>query len=302
MDGFRLNLIACNGIIITYRYNSSYFKYTELEVSDYEPTSYVIENKPSIVVVDKEGVFPVKLDRNNIDCEEFPFELELMTETSKHFIAQLLSHEIGNKLFKPTSIIHNPKLIYGSDGFILNSEYFIKGVEDNFRFIRLITEENQKEIDISEFKDCLFDFKLDTKINLTYQEYNVAPEGGGIILIPKNKYESLFKSKVKRLNKYVIDNARIIEENENYVLYKIYDFKDKPILLKSLKNIDKKLLNKTDTIQEITSKPFKIKEGKILNELLKRYIKNQFIIPYDISRRKEEYKEAFSELSQYLDK
>jgi len=40
----------------------------------------------------------------------------------------------------------------------------------------------------------------------------------------------------------------------------------------------------------------------VLNELLNKYIKNQFIIPYEISKRKKVYKEAFKELSQHLSK
>jgi len=303
---YNINLIACNGIIITENYNSHTFSYPEhnsKETPYHLKKPILINDKPSILIVDKEGVFPVKLDRNDIDCDEFPFEKELMTETSKHFIAQLLNTEISSKIFlKNPDIIHDPKLIYGVDGFILSSEYFINGVKDDFKFIRFLSEENQLEIDISEYKNFLFDIKFDTKINLTYQENNVAPEGGGLILIQKNKYESLFKSKVKRLRKFVTDNASIVEENEKYVLYKIYDFKLKPILLTNLKNIDKKLLNKVDSIQEITSMPFKVKEGNILNELLKKYIKNQFIIPYEISKRKEIYKEAFKELSKYLNK
>jgi len=304
-SGYGIDLIACNGIIITERYSSNMFSYPEyanIDNPNYAKPPILINHKPSILIVDKEGIFPVKLDRNDIDCDEFPFEKELMTETSKHFIAQLLNTEISNNLFKSSNIIHKPKIIYGSDGFILDSEYFINGVKSDFRFVRIINEEKQIEIDISKYKNCLFDFQLETKINLTYQEYNVAPEGGGLVLIQRDKFESLFKSKVKRLNKYVTDNAIIVDENEKYILYKIYDFDYEPVLLKNLKNIDKELLNKSDSIQEVTSKTYKTREGNILNELFKKYIKNQFIIPYEISQRKEIYKEAFKELSQYLGK
>ncbi len=302
----RYNLVACNGIIITENYNPSQFAYPEHDSEEtqyyYYITPVLIRDKPSILVVDKEGVFPVKLDRNDIDCDEFPFEKELMIETSKHFIAQLLSTEVNNKQFKACNIIHSPQLIYGAEGFIINSEYFINGVRDTFRFIRLISEENQIEIDISKYKECLFDFKFDTKINLSYQENNVAPEGGGIILLSTNKYESLFKSKVKRLNRYVTDRTSIIEQDDKYTLYKIYNFEEPPILLKGVKKVDKELLNKSISIQEITCMPYKTKEGNLLNELFKKYIKNHFIIPYAIENRKKLYKEAFKELSQYLNK
>lgn len=297
------NLVACNGIIIAENYKPSQFAYPEHDIVGtpyYYRTPVIINDKPSILVIDKEGVFPVKLDRNDIDCDEFPFEKELMIETSKHFIAQLLSTEIDSKLFKPCEIIHSPKLMYCAEGFILKSEYFLNGVCDKFRFIRLVIEENQIEIDISKYNDCLFDFKLDTKINLSYQESNVAPLGGGLILLPTNKFESLFKSKIKRLNRYVIDNVRIIQQNNKHTLYEIYNFNEQPKILKNISTVDKELLNKSISIQEITSQPYKIKEGDILNELFKKYIKNNFIIPYSLQKRKELYKEAFKELSQYL--
>lgn len=304
--GHETNLIACNGIVITEAYEPREFSYPELynkEIPRYSKVPVVINRKPSILIVDKEGVFPVKLDRNDIDCDEFPFEKELITETSKHFIAQLLNTEISNKHFNKTpDIIHNPKIIYGSDGFILDSEYFINGVRDTFRLIRLISEENQIGIDISKYKECLFEFIFDTKINLTYQQYNVAPEGGGIILLPTNKFDSLFKSKVKRLNKYVTDSANIIEQDDKFTLYKIYNFVEQPILLKDIKKVDKELLNKFISIQEITFNSYRTKEGNVLHELFKKYIKNHFIIPYSMEKRKELYKEAFKDLSQYLNK
>lgn len=301
-NDYRTNLIACNGIIITEEYNSRNFLYKEHgeELSYYGSKEHIIRTKPSILVVDKEGVFPVKLDRNEIDCEEFPFENELKNETAKHFLAQLLNAQVDNKVFKSVNIIHGPQLIYGADGFIINSEYFIEGLKADFRFVRILTEENKIEFDITMYKDCLFDFKFDAKINLSHQEYNVAPEGGGLILLPKNKYESLFKSNVKRLSNYVKARVSIIEENENYVLYKVYDFNEVPKLLKGINNIDKDLLNKTLSIQELTSRTFSKKEGDILKALLKKYIKTDFIIPYELSKRRLLYKEAFEELSQFM--
>ncbi|MCU7613198.1 ATP-binding protein [Chryseobacterium sp. GMJ5] len=299
------SLIACNGIIITENHSSDYFRYPE----NYQTSPYgyyqemLINRKPSLLIVDKEGVFPVKLDRNDIDCDEFPFENDLKIETAKHFIAQLLFREIDTKSFTDPKIIHSPHFLFGTDGFIIDSEYFINGVKDDFQFIRIISDDKQIEVDISGYEDCLFDFKLDTKINLTYQENNVAPHGGGLILLEKNKYESLFQDKVKRLNRYVLDNVNIIDQNQKYVLYTMYDYDyTNPKILTGLNNIDKNLLSRATSIQEITNLSFTKKEGNILNELFKKYIKTHYIIPYEMSKRRELYKEAFKELSYYFTK
>ncbi|WP_269225168.1 HD domain-containing protein [Flavobacterium eburneipallidum] len=288
-------LIACNGIIITEKYSINRFN-----INNKEGHNCILVNKPNILVIDKEGVFPVKLDRNDVDCDEFPFEDELFLETAKHFIAQLLNFEIKNGELKNHILLHNVKILYNSEGFVLNSDYFINGIKDKYNLIRLITENSKIKIDLKKYKNHLFYIVFNEKIQLTYQESNVAPQHGGRIILKKENFNQLFKSTVKRLPNYVKNNTKIIEEDDDYVIYSIYDHNFESNLLKSLKEIDLDILSKVGSIQEIKPNYFNNIGGEILNELFAKYIKNNFVIPYDLEKRKEIYKEAFKELEYYM--
>jgi molecular chaperone HtpG len=123
--------IACNGIVITSEYKPNVFTY--LGDKDIHSSSYVISKKPNILVTDNEGIFPVKLDRNSIDCDIFPFEDDLKHETSKHFIAELLNFKIDKNKFSQKSLLHNIKVMWGKDGFIPQIDYFEKGVKIDYQ-------------------------------------------------------------------------------------------------------------------------------------------------------------------------
>ncbi|MGQ7944698.1 HD domain-containing protein [Flavobacterium sp. WC2509] len=295
-NGSYSKLIACNGILITEKYSINRFK------NEKDDPHNLISDKPNILVTDKEGIFPVKLDRNNIDCDEFPFEEELFLETAKHFIAQLLNFEINQKEQKKYDLLHDVNILYTSEGFTLDCDYFLNGLKDKFNIIRLITETTKIKIDLDKYKNCLFHIVFNEKILLSYQESNVAPHSGGRIILKKENFNQLFKSKVKRLPLYVKNNIKIIEENDDYVIYSIYYYKLEPSLLKSLNEVDSDLLSKVLSIQEITHDFFSTKGGKVLNDLFAKYIKNDFVIPYDLEKRKEVYKEAFKELEYYMKK
>lgn len=282
------NMIACNGIVINENYNPSHFK------------SGLINKKPTILVTDKEGIFPVKLDRNDIDCNELPFEEELLTEISKHFIAKLLSLEIDLNNIHKTRIIHGCNFIYGKDGFTIDCDYFINIAKDKYHFIRLITEKNNIKLDFEAFQNILFTIDFDEPIRLTYQESNIAPKGGARIVVPKQYYDNLFRSVTKRLPKYIKENSIIEEEDEKYVLFKILGYKKPASLLTKILEIDKNLLSKVTSIQEIDTKYFKIHGGQTINDLFAKYIKEDCVIPYDINKRKEIYKEAFKDLEYYM--
>lgn len=288
-------LIACNGILITEDYSIKKFKTSE---DNY--LYQTINTKPNILVTDKEGVFPVKLDRNDIDCEEFPFENELILETSKHFIAQLLNFKIDYKEIKNLNLIHNTEILYNSEGFILNSDYFINGIKDKLNLVRLITDNSTIKINLENHKNCIFYVNLNEKINLTYQESNVAPSSGGRIILKKVNFENLFRSNVKRLPSYSKNSAEIIDENDEYVIYTIFDYSSQLILLNKISEVNLDLLSKALSIQEINSGFFKNNGGKVLNNLFSKYIKKNYLIPYDIKKRKEIYKEAFKELEYYM--
>jgi molecular chaperone HtpG len=308
---FDKKMVACNGIIITENYSPSFFIYSDdqLDKEDdnynnyyryYRQRGHVILQKPSILVTDREGIFPVKLDRNDLDCYELPFEDDLLSEVSKNYIAQILTLDISPNNFKETNI-HESSILYGVNGYTFNFDYFMEGIGNDFNLIKLITEDNYLNINTSQFQTCLFYINFNEKINLSYQERNVGTinRTGARILLPITKYKSLFDTP-KRLPVYLKRETIIEEKNKDYVIYNIYGYNSKPILLKNIREIDKDLLSKVNSIQEVGPDFFKLKGGIILNNHLAKYIKNNFIIPYDLNERKEVYKEAFQDLAEFM--
>jgi molecular chaperone HtpG len=298
------NLLACNGIIITKDLNSSktYFDYPDDEKYVYTYfRGHVVTQKPSIIVTDKEGIFPLKLDRNDIDTNYFPFDDKLLSEVSKKYIIDILSLDLTINKMQDDDFPHNSTLIYSSNGYTLNFDYFLDNIKESYGYIKLITGQNIIEKDLSKFKNCLFYPVFNERINLTYQERNVAPTSGGRILLKRKDYDNLYRGSKKRLAKSITNNQIIESENNNYVIFNLFSFNKNPEILKNVEELDYGLIEGLESIQEIPRDFFSMKGGSILNELLKYYIKDNCIIPYDIQERKKIYKQAFKDLSKFLD-
>lgn len=287
------NLICCNGIIITHDYRPNDFAYN---------FSHFIREKPSLLVTDNEGIFPVKLDRNNIDCEIFPFEEELFTEVAKHFVAKLLTVDIDFENINKTRLIHDPKFIFGQEGFFIDIDYFINGLKGSIStFIRLLVEDFKVTIDFKKYSNTYFFIEFNKSIRIKSQSENVAPIGGARILMPKHNFDLLFNDYTKHLNKYLKASV-IIEDNDlDNIIYTVSGYNNVPTYLKTIKTIPHELISQSISIQEITYHFFNgIKSGKILHELFEKYIKDNYIIPYDVDIRRQLYPEAFKDLEKYM--
>lgn len=287
------NLIACNGIVIKEGYEPGNFDHK---------LSALIRKKPSILVTDKEGIFPVKLDRNDIDCEEFPFEKELFVEVCKHFIAQLLSIEIDLTNIHKSRLIHNPKIIFGSEGYFIDCDYFTNGVKNlKPNYIRIITEASGIRIDLKRYKNSFYIIEFNKSIKIRSQSENVAPSNGARVLLSTSKYDHLFSDNTRHIDRYAKSSSIIEERNERYILYTVRWYNKKPVILTSINDIDPELLSQVISIQEVTASFLNpVRSGDILIDLFSKYIKNNYIIPYDFNKRKEIYKEAFRDLKNYF--
>jgi len=76
----KITSVVCNDIIISKELDSGKSKFNLFED---KAKKFVIEEKPSLLFDDFEGLFPIKLDRNDIDCSILPFEKELYKEVAK---------------------------------------------------------------------------------------------------------------------------------------------------------------------------------------------------------------------------
>jgi hypothetical protein len=299
--------IACNDIIITLSSKKSKFHYIDNEnTSKKDIVRYVIDEKPCLKIEDSNGILPLKLDRNDLDEDTLPFEKELLLDVSKDFIAQLLNLPfklgvIEKYIIKP----HNTEFLFLENGFMLISDYFMNMISTNFSLLRIIINNeiiNNTSSILEKLDNIIIYPKFSTPINLTDQKENVAPEAGGCILLPKEKYNNLFKER-KRIPAWIKHNHRIEWETENYVVYTFNKYKAKSNLFdrETCISIMEILKENVQSIQEV---PFgildKIKGGEILDGLFEKYFKDNIIIPYDMDKRKSLYPLAFEELKDYM--
>ena len=303
--------IVCNGIFITnellgqkgsFKYNQDY---AARKVSYYyeELPQQVIRHKPSLLIEDKDGNFPLKLDRNDIDCTILPFEEELLSEVSKELIAKMLNlkFDLKNGIQEKEIETHELPILYSKKGFSFNFDYFTEKLKkDCYRLVRVISSEIVIPKILIDFEGCLILPKYSTRINLTQQQANVCPEYGGRVLLKKKNYDELFASNTKRISNNAIKNHFVENENSDFVIYNIYSY-DKPTLVFGDVDFFKSnILNSIESIQEVNFELFYIVGGKVLNDLLKDYIGDNVIIPYDIDKRKKIYKKAFEELHMFM--
>lgn len=311
-------IVACNDILITKSLESSKEKFIFSQEKNVE---FVISKKPSFLFDDPEGLFPIKLDRNDIDCIELPFENELYLEVAKSFIAKILNLKIDTtkniKKIALKNVNQYTRLLFGKNGYSLNIDYFCEYfIAQDIKLIRLVVGEQGLNSTILNI-DGNFLFNLEhEKLNLSYSEHIVAPTCGGRILMRNENYEKFFNSDIKRITNTAKKNHTIELKDDLFIIYRVYDYTESPLLL-TKENIS--LISKYDdeiySVQEVpirylcttgrnyyTTDASYLKSGEILKGLLAQYIGDKVIIPYDIEQRKKLYPHAFEELADYIEK
>ena len=299
-----ISKVVCNGIVITdsLNYDKSQFVYQKPSTDGwmYGQSGFVIKEKPSLLITDKNGIFPVKLDRNDVEGSQFSFDKPLLREISKKFIADILTLKIDPKNITTVDIHHSANLLYNAKGYTLNFDYFISGVKNDFRFVRILSSRSNLSERFLQYKNILILPEFEEKIKLSYQEGKVGPAYGARILLSKENYANLFESSTKRLPKYITNFRSVEHRDQNYVIYNLDSYKDSPVILEGKICEEENLLNDIESIQELDFEYLGKRGGEILNDLLGKYIKNNYLIPYDIKKRKAMYKEAFNDLSDFM--
>ncbi len=197
-------------------------------------------------------------------------------------------------------------ILISKKGFIINYNYFIRNLKEvNTILMQLNTfPENNFDFDIqdrfalfSENKlNSIGDYALAIEATTWDSKMGYAPFNSRIFL-KTEKYNYLFKSKIKRLSTWLKSKSIFQYEKNDFTCLHFGNPSESLIneafLEKNSKNIH--------FIREykITC-PF---DGdQILNNLLQKYIGNDVIIPFAIEERKKKYPLAFLELSRYMEK
>ena len=168
--------------------------------------------------------------------------------------------------------------------------------------VNIQINEGTLSIDLHKYSNCIFYpiFNI-KKIFLSEQKSNIAPDFGGRVLLRRKDFENYFQNEMRRLPMWAKNNCSIEHENEKFVIYSLYQFKKKPYFLLSIDYIDHTILENVMMIQEVDHNHYIMRGGEVLNGLLKKYIKDNYIIPYDIEERKKLYPEAFEELKEFME-
>jgi molecular chaperone HtpG len=291
-----VHLFAINGMLISKRYLGFF--------NESEDTRQVIYEKPSILLSDNNGLFPLKLNRTEIDCDFFPFETELLIETSKHFIAQLLNIRVNNRRLERIELYHSSHIIYGANGFIIDADYFINGVKDSFNLVRVFPHRLDLRIDLSNYQKFLFDIEVGYFHIFDNDRIDVS------IIRLMNSCRRLLLSKrlnsLGLLSKTIFANepAKLLDESNNHVLFSLEQnpFNYESLFLNNIQEIESDFLNQVYCVQDALYEDYNREGGEILDDLFSKYIKKNYIIPYDINKRKEIYREAFDDLKYYMKK
>jgi len=303
--------VVCNDIIITKSLDS---KKRIFNLSEDKNRKFVIQQKPSFLFDDPEGLFPIKLDRNDIDCNILPFEKELLSEVAKNFVACILNLEVDTdkgikKINLGVNVNGSTTVLFSKYGYTFNIDYFCdKWQKDNFSLVRLLSRSGIINSSILKFDGLIFYFEHDNNMKLSFSERYVAPQCGGRIILKLTDYKKFFNYDKNRISLSARRLHRVEYQNEKFIIYTVFNA-NKSFILNSKDdlNIIEELDINISSIQEVPYSFLKstgryLKSGEILHDLLEKYIGDDVIIPYNIEERRQKYKKAFEELAAYMNK
>lgn len=267
---------------------------------------------PFISVFDFNGNLPLNLSRNNLDEGILPFEKELQIEIYKDLIAKLLcekyefdkiSEKIVTYNFYHPSIEHFG-ILFSKDGFILEDIFFIKN-NANHSLLELHPNSNFKTLSTLDIKDSFIyiggedkDYSMtDYQYRANIRDYNC----GAKLFITNEMYKKLFDNKFNRYPIRVRRDHEKLNSNESHTEIR-YNFSESVFSLnelnKNLRNCNCIIESKVKSIEKGTNR----KSVKLLHDLFEKYIGKDCVIPYDIVKRKEKFKLAFTDLEIYIKK
>jgi hypothetical protein len=310
--------IVCNGLVV--KYGTSGKNIVKIDL---------IDKIPNVSVFDNNGLMPVSLNRNSLTDTPI-FEEALIESIYKDYLSCVLCNktikEPKNNLisFKSFKIDYageskwqknswdkkTEKILYevilSKQGFVVDYNYFLEKIKkSNLVFIQseYFKKETEMKIDI---KDSFIKMSY---VNIrSIEEFNVALEqrtnwydkrsiiNNTRVFYKKDKFNHLFINKKNRFSKYIYNKYKIEYEYKGWV----------SVIIGKPKNssITNEFLYKYPTINFIREAPIvhKTSNNEVFDKILKRYLGDDPVIPYDFSERKKKFPLAFKELENYMRK
>ncbi|GAA0061923.1 HD domain-containing protein [Clostridium sp. CTA-1] len=297
-------------------------------------------NLPSVSVVDNDANLPLNLDRNGISDDKLPFENDLVTDIYKDIISKLLVSKSISELHKGYLIIKDTKLIHPSIGRAYVMSGVLKSHELllSKRGFNILHSHNIKKLNLKSINKIWIDNKVerltDSKLisNLesivvtdesltSIQKFKEAIESSDInlgkkyditnkrIFIKKKDFDYIFEDGKKRMTASFRKDIKIENKSENWycITYgnipktnlDINDFEKNTKTINLFVEYYYKENTDDDMYNGYSRYYYKC---TILEDIMDKYISEEEYIPYDIKKRRNTYKEAFKELSKYMNK
>lgn len=286
--------LACNGIFITKNLSEEKKHFSAIPKGD---RGSVILGKPSMVIGDKNGFLPIRLDRNDLEHGNLSFDHDLFKDVCKHFIIELLSMDVSPTQVFNTKQVQNfgSQILFTSKGYVFDSDFFAEKLGPDKPFVRVLSNYYYNSGKMLSLNNVVIQPALRT-IQLSKQDGVVAPQQSSIFFLHGQHYKLLFQDKtVGRLTDATKRRCTEIESSEEIGIYKVNGG------LNQFNHLipEIKALFTTEEAVIVQKWPSGGIGGKILNEFLEKYIGDSPVIPYDKKERHELYPLAFSELKKY---
>lgn len=316
----KLGELFCNGIVIPKGYGIGNYNYPKFKLL------------PTISVVDYDSNLPLALNRNGLS-EPLPFENELLVEICRDIVAKLFMLPNFKEELKNDSeilpIFNHPALknideydssthIWGDgeillfrNGYTLPHSYCLDKLK--VTLLTKVWRKSDKVINFNEFINennisvsysNLNSFNIlrnriyDTKIEMD----NIFDVNNKRIFLPTEKYLYAFSDKVKRLRREFKEKVKIESENEFWTIITDGMMKKTEIDINLLdQSAEDIALIIEYEISAKTEKSYKDDYVDIMSDILREYLGDDVLIPYDFDERKRKFPLVFEKLRRYME-
>lgn len=341
-DWQSINSFGYDKILWTYskKYAEPKFTCNGIDIPEvYSLDLKLIIATPKINVFDSNGILPLTLNRNKVS-KNISFLEDLTKDIYKDFIAYFLMSDklfINDKKIIPNPTFLNypgfsssylplkseyygincynhkyhmlqyfvSKLLISKKGFILNYNYFLQRIPSVSAILFQFNTMREVELDI---KDYFFHISNE-RIN-SIEDYVSSIESKNFdtetqtwlpfnsrIIMNAEKYDYIFRSEKKRVSAWLNNLSKLKFKKYGYACIEL----DSPLKTIITDNFLNEYSKDIHFIREYAIQC--LYEGdSILDNLLKKYIGEDVIIPFDIEDRKKKFPLAFQELEPYMKK